>query len=172
MGCRPFDLHRCVAPSRAACAAEATRPLVSDVHTSCNAHAFVDDEQLAMIARYDAEPRTETNRIEDCQLNACAAQSPKERSRCLSATDPVDEQAYFDTSIHCGDERFGDTPANLVGAENVALEGDALARALDEIDHCVERGGTIAQQRNVIAARHVGRGDTPQAECERLTRGG
>ena len=45
-------------------------------------------------------------------------------------------------------------------------------RAVDQLEHRVERGGSVAQQRDTIAARHVGRGDAPKTARERRTRDG
>ena len=55
----PLDLHGGVAPTRAMLLLHAGRPFASDADAAGDADRPVDDEQLAVIARNESEPRVE-----------------------------------------------------------------------------------------------------------------
>jgi hypothetical protein len=56
---------------------------------------------------------------------------------------------------------------DLVGAKDIALECDARGRRVDQPDHGVEGGGSVAKKRHAIATRDVGRRQSPEAQRER-----
>ena len=68
------------------------------------------------------------------------------------------------------DERVGEALADLVGAEDVALEHDGLARRVDRARASRRRcAGPSCSSVDAVAARDVGRGDAPEAARERRT---
>ena len=91
----------------------------------------VDDEQLAVVARDQAEPGAQSRWVEDAQLDARLPDRREEAGLGAAHADPVGEQAHAHAARHRPRERLGDAMSDLVGAEDVALEDDRLARCVD-----------------------------------------
>src|SRR6185312_14947931 len=166
-----FDLHGGVAPPRAMLLENAGRPLAADADAARDTDNAVDDEQLAVIPRHRAEPAPKAGRIEDRDLNAGALERPDELARRAAYPDPVEEKANFHAARRRPGERAGESMADLVRAEDVALERDAGGRVVDELEHGIEGRRPVAQEMHPIAARDVGGGDAPQSASERRPRG-
>ena len=161
------DAHRGVAPSGAANLVDAGRPLSADADAARDPDRAVHDEKLAVVARYEPEPPVESRPIEQHDFDAGGAELTEKPAPRAANTDPVEQDAHGDASLGRRGERRGESVADVVGAEDEALQRDRRPRALDERQHRVERRGSVAQQGDAIATRHVRRRDSPEAARER-----
>jgi hypothetical protein len=163
---RALDAHGRVAPV-AALALRLADPLVADADTAGDAERGVDDEQLAMVARDEAEPGAEAGWAEHAVLHACLFERGEKARLDAAHPDPVGEQPHVDAAFGGDHERRADPLADLVGTKDVCLEHDRIPRTLDRLDHRVERGGAVVEQHDVVAAGDVGGGDAPEPARER-----
>src|SRR5438045_734508 len=85
-----------------------------------------------------AAPAAQSRRIEDPQADAGAPHHVPELVGRSPRSDPVAEHADVDAARGCADEGVGEPLADLVGAQDVALDGDRMSGRVNQLEHLVE----------------------------------
>jgi len=143
------------------------RPLTADSEPTGDTDVSVDDEQLAVIPRHETKPSAKAERAEYSDLDSRAAQARKELSRRAARSNPVDEQTNADSALGGAQQRLRHLFTHLVRPEDVHLERHAVFRAVDEVNHFRESGGSVVQEHDGIAAGDVGSSDAPKSAGKR-----
>ena len=150
----------------------AGRPFAADADAAGDADRSVDDEQLAVIARDEPEPARKPGRVEDATSTPGRFSALMKLPRRAAAADPVEEQPNRDAArrrARSARRRSARRPRRSGRCSSRARP--TSARAVDELEHRVEGRRAVAQQRDAIAARHVGRRDAPETARERRAAG-
>src|SRR5581483_1614666 len=137
VGRRTFDFHGGVPPPRPMQLLNAGRPLAADADAAGDPDASIDDEELAVVARNDAEPTAKAGRIEHGDIDAAAFDSLDEAPRCPARADPIEEQADLHATTCRLEQCVAEPLADVVRAKDVALEGNAGGRLCNELEHRV-----------------------------------
>src|SRR5581483_973417 len=166
---RALDADGRIAPGRPAAFEDAGTPFLADPDATGDAAGAVNDEQLAVVTRDDAEPAAPAGRVKDADRDARGAEPAEERARRAANADPVDEHAAGDAAGRRRDQGVREPLADLVGAEDVLLQVHGLPRAADHLAHGVECRLAIAEETDLIAARDIGGGDAPETPGEGRT---
>ena len=123
-----------------------------------------------MIAGQYAEPAPESRRIEEPHFQPVTPEAAEERRGRGQHAEPVDEESDTNTPLSGLDESFGKALANLIAAEDVALEIQRFTGGFDEPEQRFEGPIAVPQQRDDVPARDVGRSDPPERPRERRSR--
>ena len=146
---RTLDAHGGVAPARAMDLQHAGRPLAANTEPAGDADVSVDDEQLAMIARHEAEPSAKAGRVEDRDVDSGFAQAIEKFSRRAAPADPVEQEANRDAALR----RHAAAPPPSVhrprrsGRCSTSSATAFTARSMRS-NHFGEGRGSVAQQRD------------------------
>src|ERR1051325_11626845 len=141
----------------------ASQPFAPHADSAGNAHRAVDNEQLSVVARHEPEPTAKSGGVEHGGLDTALSDTANEFARRSAAADPVEASADLDPPRAGFEQGVRNSPTHLIGAEDIALQGDAGARALDQGQHRLERRRAVAQQLYAVAARDVSRCNAPQS---------
>src|SRR6185503_12475598 len=96
--------HGGVAPV-AAVAIRGAHPLVADADATGDPDEGVDDEQLAVVARHEAEPGAQAGRVEDAVLDPGPTQTGDEAVPNATHADPVGEEPDAHAALHRIEQR-------------------------------------------------------------------
>src|SRR5687768_718781 len=77
-GCRARDADGRVTPARASLTRDALEPFAPDADAAGHADGLVHHEELAVVARDDAKPRTDARRVEHAHVGAVPPQVREE----------------------------------------------------------------------------------------------
>src|ERR1051325_4763388 len=141
----------------------ASQPFAPHADSAGNAHRAVDNEQLSVVARHEPEPTAKSGGVEHGGLDTALSDTANEFARRSAAADPVEEEADLDPPRAGFEQGVRKSPTDLIGAEDIALQSDTCARALDQGQHRLERRRAVAQQLYAVAARDVSRCHAPQS---------
>ena len=140
-GLRPLDAEQEVAPGRLPRAPGAV--LVGDVHAAEPRDLVVHQQQLAVVAERE-EPAPD--RVEETHLGPGGTQRRPEGLRRRPRAPGVDEDHHPHAPQRGGGEAVAKLPARVVGGEDVHLEKDAGAGAVDRGEHGGEGRAAVAHE--------------------------
>src|SRR5207302_8588792 len=132
-----------------------------------NAGRVIDDEELAMVARYESEPGAQTRRIENADVDAMFAQLVEKLVRRPARADPIGDDAYLRAPCARAQQGVREAMADFIRSKDVALERDGVLRVVNQFEHLVERLGPVVQQTHAVPTRDVGGRNAPETARER-----
>ncbi len=142
--------------------------LATDIEPAGEGDASVDDEQLLVGAQIEQRHAPRQRRVQEAgDADAAATQPPVGRRDEIAATDAVDENTHLDAALAGANQRVDEGAAGRIGAEDVARQRDAGARAVDRGEHSWIGLVAVAQERDGIAALGPPPGDALPGLLER-----
>src|SRR4029079_3874246 len=172
MGGRTIHLHGGISPARAMQLVHARRPFASDADAAGDSDTAVHDEQFPVVAWDEPEPGAKAGRVEYRDRHTGPLQLLDELPGRAAGADPVEQQTDVYHALYRRNKSVREPLVDIIRPEDVTLQRDARLGAVDEIEHRVEGGRTVAKQRDLVPARHVGGGDSPETTGKRRTRDG
>jgi len=134
--CRTADLDPRIAPGRNT-ACRISDPHPPDAQPGDESDASVDRQQLAMIAMQNIERACEAEWIEGTHFDAGGAErAPEAARRAVERAQPVVDQSDDDAVTRTRGERIGKLRTDLVVADEVVLEQDAMLRTVNRREPC------------------------------------
>src|SRR5690606_23951378 len=128
------NLDAGVAP-RFRAAGRVADPVAADAEPGDERDGAVDGDHFAMVARQPAERAFEPRRVIAAHVDSGVAKPlPEAPRRLAEIAHPVVDQPYGDAVLRLRDHRVREFEADLVLADEVALEVDVMRRLRDRVE--------------------------------------